>query len=318
MNVDMDVDILIIALFLISTLAIGLYASKGVTTFKDYAVGNRQISTTVISFSLIATIYGGRVLSAMMDAHYHQGFYAFILDLTSVVNVYLASRFVIVRMQEFVGHLSIAESMGRIYGSVTRVISAILGIIMSIAAITVQIKIGFSVTTLFFPELAHLSIYSPILLTIIFIVYASFGGARSVALTDVYQFCLFGVCFPMLIYTLFYYTNGPTSWTKISNCLPLNVNQVFVWNDILLKILPCFLWRSIFPFDPARMQRFYMVTSVQQAVKVFNRTAIARIVFPILFLSIAAALHICNHTIPKNQDVLHYILGLSYFPGMRA
>ena len=92
----MNVNLIIVGAFLSVTLAVGIYHGKGIKTFQDYAVGNRKMSTTVVALSLIATIYGGGILSSRLDVYYRQGFYALILDLTSPINIYLASRFFIV------------------------------------------------------------------------------------------------------------------------------------------------------------------------------------------------------------------------------
>lgn len=144
------IDLIIIGVFLVITLVIGLYYSKGIATFKDYAVGSSNMSTLVITVSLIATTYDGGILNSRLDGYYRRGLYMLIMDLASPVSFYFASRFIILRMKEFIGDLSIAESMGKLYGTTVRIITAIMGIIMTIAILAVQFKVGLLVVTSLF------------------------------------------------------------------------------------------------------------------------------------------------------------------------
>lgn len=311
------IDLIIIGGFLTLTLIMGLYHGRGITTFQDYAVGGKKMTTTVITLSMLATIYGGAMLSSRPNNYYHHGLYAFIIDLASPVNFYIAARFVIVRMKEFMGHLSIAESMGSLFGPIVRVYTAVLGIVISIAGLICQIKVGLNIITILFPDIEWLSGYSMTLLAILVVVYSSFGGARAVALTDVYQFLFFALCFPIVIFFCLY-QSGHLAMQKLMEIPSFNLTKVFTWDDSLTCVLSHFVWRSIFPFDAARSQRFYMTSSIFQAQKVFNRTAVSRIFVLLLFLGLAMALHIGGHTIKPSQNLLYYIVDLAYFPGMRG
>lgn len=314
-----NIDLLIIGIFLMVTLAIGMYYSRGITTFRDYAVGNRKTSTMVLTTSLIATVYGAKALHVGFNDHYREGFYAF-KYLSGSVSVYLASRFLIVRMKEFVGHLSIAESMGSIYGPTVRTLTAILGIILSITILAAQIKIGLDMTIKIFPHSARLQIMMASLLVI---GYATFGGARAVALTDLYQFLLFGLYVPMLLFVLLYYYNG-NLWVGLKNLTTMpqfNLNSLFTWHDTLKNNLTWLIWWSLFTsFNPAYIQRFYMASSLPQAVKVFKRSSMIRILFfTPLFLIVAVALHLSgSHGIQSHQSTLDYIMHLNYWPGMQG
>ncbi|WP_339044527.1 sodium:solute symporter family protein [Cardinium endosymbiont of Tipula unca] len=301
------------------TLAIGFYYGRSVTTFRDYAIGNRNMSDFVLTVSLIATTYGGVILNSRLDALYHQGFYVVMMYLASPINYYLATRFVIVRMKEFSGHFSVAESMGSIYGSAVRMLSAIFGIMLTVALLASQFKVGLRISTILYPEIEEFSTYSAMVLAGLVILYSTFGGARAVAFTDVYQFFLFGICFPILIFTFLYYAKNPLdNWRNLKAIPQFNISKVLTWNEALVGSLTYFIWRSVFPFDPARIQRFYMSSSVYQAKKVFKNSAVIRAILVLLFFSVALALHLGGHKISTAQNVLDYIVELSYFPGMRG
>ncbi|MDD9139924.1 MAG: sodium:solute symporter family protein [Candidatus Cardinium sp.] len=318
------IDLIIIALFLIATFSIGVYYGRGIKTFQTYAVGSRKMSVPVITLSLLATTYGGGILSSAPNDYYHLGLYAFMMDLASPINFYFASRFVLSRMKEFIYNLSIAESMGVIYGPVVRVVTALFGIVMTVSLLTVQVKFGQIVITELLSSHttdlpSHYTAIALLILSLLFIGYATFGGARSVAVTDVYQFLLFGLCFPVLIFLFLNHTKDfIAGWQKLIALPVYNPIKVFQWNDILKGILIYIFYRTIFPFDPARIHRFYMSSSPQQAVKVFNRSALIRVLLAFLFLSLAISLHISGHVIDRNCNVMRYIIKLAYFPGMHG
>ncbi|MDD9140089.1 MAG: sodium:solute symporter family protein [Candidatus Cardinium sp.] len=311
------IDLMIIGLSLIGTLAIGIYYGRGIKTFQEYAVGSRKMSTSVLTISLIATMYGARILHAGLDVCYRQGFEALMrLSVIMAVILYFFSRLIMPRMKAFMGHLSIAESMGSLYGSAARIITALLGIVLSIALLTVQIKVVLEIITLLFPEVVPFQTHSTILLTLLVMAYATFGGARAVAITDVYQFFLFGLCFPLLLFVLLFSTEDlATGWQKLTALPQFNPNKMYAAHT-LTTLLSDFTFRHLLMLIPAYIQRFYMASSVGQAAKVLNKMALAPCVIGLLIFSVSAALHIRGDSIPSNQNVLHYILSLSYFPGM--
>ncbi|MDD9140047.1 MAG: HD domain-containing protein [Candidatus Cardinium sp.] len=316
-----QIDLLIIGLFLLITLIIGLYYGRGIKTFQDYAVGNKKMSTMVITLSLIATTYGGSILSSRPEGYYRSGLHALIMDLASPINFYIASRFILLRMKEFVNHFSIAESMGSMYGAVVRVVTAIFGIMITVSLLTVQVKVGQIVITSLLPSTiaSDHATMALTMLSLLFIGYTTLGGSRSVAITDVYQFLLFGLCFPMLIPLFLYHAEDLGSgYQKLMRLPTFNPNSVFQWNDMLKGTLTYVFCRTIFPFDPARIQRFYMAASVYQAASVFNKAAIIRILLTLSFLSLAIALHIGHPIINPDCNVMNYIIGLTYFPGIRG
>ncbi|MDD9140011.1 MAG: sodium:solute symporter family protein, partial [Candidatus Cardinium sp.] len=311
-------DLLIIGIFLFLTLAIGFYYGKGILTFQDYAVGNRKIASTAITLSLLATIYGGRAIYDTLNFYYDKGVSAYIRDLFLPVIYFIFSRFVIVRMHEFIGHLSIAESMGSLYGSAVRVITGILGIMVAIVALIVQIRISLEITSLLFPEITEISTYVIILSTLLWIGYTTVGGARSVAITDVYQFLLFGLCFPLLIFVFLYYAKGPLiKGQKIISIIHFQISKTHAQEMAKVLLYSCIISTGLF-FNPACFHRFYMSASLTQACKVLNRSAIIRIFIPILFLMVLIALLAAGHTIQHNQNIIKYIIDCKYFPGLRA
>lgn len=312
------IDLIIITGFLILTLVIGLYHGKGVTSFQDYAVGNKRMPTTVIILSLIATIYGGRTLHDNLNSLYHKGVGVCIKPLLSTIIHLVFARWLFVRMKEFTDHLSIAESMGYIYGSAVRMLTGLLGIMMTIGPLTVQMTIGHQMTTTLLPELAQWSTYSTLFLAIWIMCYATFGGMRAVAWTDVYQFLLFGLCMPILIFVLLYYAHSSVNWQKIIHMPYLQVDTMLAQHSTMLNALGSCICSAMLFFNPTYLQRFYMASSIPQAQKVISRSAIILFLLLIPCIVVVVILHITDHLIPPHKNVLHYIIELASFSGMRG
>ncbi|WP_243017867.1 sodium:solute symporter family protein [Candidatus Cardinium hertigii] len=313
----MNPDLIIIAIFLVITFAIGLYASKGVKNFQEYAVGNRKMRSFVIAISLIATSYGGRSLTHGVEIHYEYGFYHLMSTIAHIVGLYLTARFIILRMQAFVGHLSIAESMGHLYGPIVRMVTGIFSIIFSTLILTSQLTVGLTIAKMIYPEIKEFSHYATIILALLVITYSTFGGARAVALTDVYQFFLFGLCFPILIFMSFYYVNNPiANWQRLTAIPHFNISKVITIDNILRWISVSLLWAVFSIFDPPSIQRFYMTASTKEAAKTLYKRIMIEASLIILFFTIAVAVHLGDHVIGTNQHVIDYLIQLAYFPGM--
>lgn len=73
---NLDISSVIFISFLIATLILGLASSRGVSSIKEYAIGNRNFSTATIVATIVATwISGGFFYSSITEA-YNNGLYS--------------------------------------------------------------------------------------------------------------------------------------------------------------------------------------------------------------------------------------------------
>ncbi|WP_339043916.1 hypothetical protein [Cardinium endosymbiont of Tipula unca] len=112
------------------------------------------------------------------------------------------------------------------------------------------------------------------------ILYAALGGARSVAMTDVFQFLCFGCALPIIGYLLLRYAKIPLAdgWAYFKQ-LPATVYRygphIFSIQEFRNKALRAIV--ALFSmFSPLAIQRFYMAKSVQQSQKVVLAYVAAR------------------------------------------
>ena len=127
------------------------------------------------------------------------GVFFMVPGLSDAVSFLLLGYIMIPRMARFLGSLSIAESMGSLYGKQVRIISAISGIIPAIGSIAIQFVILSSMVSYLLGVSSSIAL---ILSSMIVISYSAVGGIRAITFTDVIQFATFGVVIPTVS---FYY-----------------------------------------------------------------------------------------------------------------
>lgn len=181
----MEIDLVIISTFLVATLMLGLSHSRGIKTFKDYALGG-GMSTFVLTCSLVATLSQAQTLNGIRGI-YRSGFPQFFLFIIILFMTYFGARVFIVRMAEFLGDFSIAESMGRLYGPIARIITALTVLALMTCFAVTQLKVILEVVHCSLPDMpSSAADWFALVTGLIVILYAALGGAKSVAMTDVF------------------------------------------------------------------------------------------------------------------------------------
>lgn len=79
----------------------------------------------------------------------------------------------IIRMQEFNDNDSIAESMGVLFGKSVRIVTALSGILFSLGAVSIQIRITANILAMCCDIQNHSLM---VIATLIVLIYSSFGG----------------------------------------------------------------------------------------------------------------------------------------------
>ncbi len=111
------------------------------------------------------------------------------------------------RMTPFMRNLSMAETIGSVYGQTPRIITALSSIAASIATISIQISV-ISLTIGMCASSVNPKLLT-IIATLILIFYSAFGGIRAVTYTDVLQFLTFTIVIPILAWFIFQKIDKP-------------------------------------------------------------------------------------------------------------
>ena len=313
---NFNIDIAIVIGFLIFNLGVGLYFGRNVQNIKDYALGGRNFSTATLSAAIIATWVGGDNFSLYLSESYTEGLY-FILSSFAALAAFLIIGYIYApRMQEFLGDLTIAESMGKLYGQKVRIITSIFGFIVIASLVSMQFKIS---ATLLSHLLGSSGLYTTIVSAGIVILYSSFGGIRSVTFTDIVQFFTFGTIVPVIALIVW---SGIDDVEIIANTvqnnslfdigLLLDYETPRFWSFLTLMLL--FL---IPGFDPSIFQRISMSKDPKQLKKAFTNAAIAVLVVQLL-ISWISILILSKDSSLSSENLFGYILDNYSYPGLKA
>ena len=188
--------LLIIAIFIVFSLWFGIYHGRGVNNFRKYAIGDKKYHTAIVVATIVATHFGGGFIFGGLENAYKKGLYFAFPGILSVTSLLIIGCVFSFRTGEFLNHLSIAESMGSLYGNKVRVMTAISGILRSTIGVAMEFHVIARILLIFCPIPRGIAIT---IAALIVILYTVFGGIRSVTFTDVVQFVTFSTTIPVII-----------------------------------------------------------------------------------------------------------------------
>jgi len=311
-----NVDIIFVILFLLLNLAVGIYAGKGVNTIREYAVGNKTFSTQAIAATIIATWMSGSFFTVVVSQAYKEGIWVIPLALGDVISLIIIGYVIAPKMKKFMYNLSVAETMGQLYGQKARLVTAIASIAQATAMLALQIKVFSTVFTHF---LGVSSTYAVCLSSFTVIVYSAWGGIKAVTLTDIIQFFTFGTFIPLFAMFIWQAFNSVDSISHAFNHDPLfDYTQLINYQHP--KFFPnfgMFLWFLIPSLNAPTFQRTLMARNTEQIRNAFSQAAIAYsfIVFFICFIGLVVLAH--DKTLDPNNIVMH-IVDKYAFAGLKA
>ncbi|WP_341752660.1 MULTISPECIES: sodium:solute symporter family protein [unclassified Candidatus Tisiphia] len=316
MHLSWDLDTAIFATFLIFNLAVGLFYSRGIKNIKEYAIGNRNFSTSTITATIIATCIGGGLFSEAVSESYKQGLYFIIPALGEPLALVIVGYFLAPRMAEFLGNLSIAEAMGTLYGKKVQLLTAIAGIFLCIGIVAVQFKVSATMLQLFF----NVSSFHAVLASaVIVILYSAFGGIKAVTFTDIIQFLTFGTVVPIITLIIWGTLHDPHKvFVTITENPLFDYRQVFNFNDF--KFISSFFLLLFFlipAFQPVFFQRLAMAKNIIQVRKSFITGGLISLTILVIIIWVGILLLANNPNLDPEKLLAHIIENHSY-PGLRG
>jgi Na+/proline symporter len=313
---NFDIDIAIVVIFLIMTLVVGVGHGKNVKTIKDYALGGRNFSTGALVATIVATWASGSLFFTALAKTYTDGLYFTFATFGISSSMLITSFILIPRMGEFLGKVSIAETMGDLYGNKVRFITAIAGTVGAAGVIAVQFKIFGNVVSYFIGLPPTIAI---IISGVIATMYSAFGGIKAVTFTDILQGFAFGVIIPLLgfvIWSHFYHMDYPIasalSDPKFSLNFLYNPSNNNFWNFIFL-----FIYFVMPDMRASDFQRISMGRDVAQVKKAYIISAIIFTIIVIAISWIPFIIYTINPNVESSQ-LLPYIIDEFSFIGLKG
>ncbi|KJV55735.1 solute symporter family protein, partial [Orientia tsutsugamushi str. Karp] len=312
----LNIDLILVGLFLIANLAIGLWYGKEVKSVRDYALGGQNFSTASLASTLIATFIGGSTFSLGLYEIYALGILAVLPIIGQILGLLCYPYILIPRMQEFFGKVSVADVMGDLYGKHIRIIGAACVIIRSATGIAMQIKVF---STMFNHFLGIDSVYATIISSMVVIIYSAFGGIRAVVFTDIFQSLAFGAFIPTLAILIWGMLG---SWESIANTL--TTNPIFDPKILLdyhnintLQYYGIFFYCFLPDTNPAMFHRILISRNTVQASKAFKIMIPMHLLFCV-FVGFIGLILLSSHQNIETNNLVPYIIDSYAYPGFKG
>ncbi|AVP87920.1 Putative Na+/proline symporter [Candidatus Phycorickettsia trachydisci] len=315
----MTLDLFLFSSFLVLSLILGLISSTRISNISEYAIGNRDFSTPTMVATIIATWIGAGFFSHNLIETYRQGLYYLIpASMNSLVLVLMGYVFA-PRMGEFLGKLSVAESMGEMFGQKTRIITVIFGLIRSICYLGVNFKVSSQILELLFGASGY---YATVWSALIVLIYSTLGGIRSVTFTDFIQFLTFGCLMPaiaIIAWQSLGERNIDIVWDTLTTSPLFDYRAIFdLKNPKLYEMLGVSLFFLIPKFGPENFQRISMARSINQAMRSFKVAGLICFLIQSIVVIIGIFILSDNPRLKPDGLVSYIISHYAYFPGFKG
>jgi solute:Na+ symporter, SSS family len=268
-----DIDITIVAIYLIITLIVGIWKGRNIKSMQEYAVADRNYPVPILVATIAATWYGGGDTIGVAEKSFSLGIIVILLSMLNSVPKFFIGSLIAPRMKHFKNAISAGDIMGNLYGTSAKVITGVAGLGLSMGYIGAQIASLGYVLNCFFGIDPLIGIYVS---AGIVIIYSAFGGIKSVTATDVIQFGAIVVVIPQMAVIAFNKVGGFQG--LINNIEPskLDFFPDYMTNfDLIFTILV-----YITPFlNPAMVQRLLLAKNSKDMAKSFKISALIDLAF---------------------------------------
>ena len=310
------IDICICIVFLLLNIIVGaLYRGKS-KSFREYAIGDKKFSTAVLTATLVATWLSGSLLTICLRETYSRGLYYIIaLIFGRTAGLLIMGRVIGPRIGKFINNLSIADSLGTLYGKHVQVIVGIGGVLGSIGYLAIQFKVITTIISILFNyDGAAITIITASIL----ILYARSGGVKAVTFTDVLQFFTFGIFLPILALSIWGNLKDHGQVAHLLTTNPLfDFKEVVKWSPEFIATLSMIVYFVVPSLSPEAFQRMAMAHNATQIKRSFAWATLLCVIVQLCMIWIAILLLIDQPGL-NPKELVQYIMDHHAYPGLRG
>lgn len=295
-----NIELILVLIYLFSTLILGIFSGRKVNTFRDYAVGKKNLPTIVVGMTICATLIGGGSSLGTSTEVYKFGIIVMFAKYGVSLGALITGIFFIPKIEKFMGKLSVGEIVEEMYGKKVRIITGICGALLSLGRVTAQMMaIGFVMQYIF----GLTQSFGTICGALVIIIYSTFGGVRSVVFTDVLQFIALSITIPIVLNLALKNIGG---YQSLFSMLPEDKISLYPSKEIFFKYLMVFFYMGIPMMSPPLVQRVLMSKSTRKAKQSFIFLSVT----DMLFTTISGLLGLTAYVINKNMEANTVLLNL--------
>jgi SSS family solute:Na+ symporter len=304
------IDYAIFIAALIAVLVVGIKSGEKVKNLADYATSRGQkFSTPVLAMTLVVTAVGSNSSIGSIAEIYNDGIIYIVADfLTLTGKILLIQHAANFMARRYRGRFSLYGILEEEYGEIPARLSSGIAVFISIIYLSMQI-IGMGYIAKTFLGIPF--IWGASISTLVFVAYSSLGGIRGVVYTDVLQFFIVLVVFPILVGVIVYKVGGlQTVFANLPQEKKLVLNHPNFTEYAYLTLfwmLPFGLLRAIF------IQRFLMCRDGKE----LTQMGMSFILFYAVFLMVVAIIGLSGIALLEGTHSGKEIIPLlmkNYFP----
>jgi SSS family solute:Na+ symporter len=307
---SLTIDHFICFFMLLLTFVLGISSTGKVKGLEEYALSKgHKFSTPVISMTLIVTMIGSNASVGSISEIYNNGIIYACYLVAVLIGIFLliqyASKFIIGR---YTGSVSLYGIIEKEYGKWPAKFSSAVSVFISIIAISIQmIGMGYIAK-----NFLGISFYLGLAVTsVIFVMYSTVSGIRGVVYTDVLQFFIILVVFPILVGFVIYKTGD---LDVILSAVPEEKFEIINHVNFIEYIFLSLFWIMPFAFlYPDLIQRFLMCNNEKQIKDIGKYWLSFQIFFMIMMLIIGFASISLVSNISSGKEVIPALMN-EYFP----
>jgi SSS family solute:Na+ symporter len=194
----MEMDLAIVAVYLVVTLVLGIWSGRQVWTIREFAVDPGRTSSLAMYATIYATYIGGGSTMGMAEKAFSSGLVFPLIYFIGSLDLMFIGLFIAPKMERFLGSAISPGGFAKIFwGPVGERVTGIMGMFFSVGRVAAQVStIGY-----IFHHMLGISFEGGVCLGFgLLVFYSSFGGIRSVIATDVIQYVVLIVSFPIVTY----------------------------------------------------------------------------------------------------------------------
>ncbi|WP_194966729.1 sodium:solute symporter family protein [Rickettsia endosymbiont of Cardiosporidium cionae] len=216
---------LIIVACLVIIVCTELKKISTVDSFSYFALGNRNFTLWELVATIVATYLSASSFILALYQIHNEGLHYTLTITATYLGLIMCALFIIPRMQSFLGSLSIAEAMNKIYGKELRYIISCTIIINSVGMVAAQFRAFGSVFEYYTTINTSIAITFSSMLVI---VYSTLGGIRAVIYTDFIQLAIFiGVLVIITLLSTYYLDNSGNKLLNTTEYRGFNIKKIF-------------------------------------------------------------------------------------------
>ena len=259
MFIHMNIDNIILTLYLLILLIVGVLKRLPLTKFSDYSTSNVAYSKLIIVATLFSTSVGGGTVFGLSEKAFSSDMsYTYGLLLSIPIDIVI-SIFIVPKMEKYQGFLSIGDIMHGNYGLVGRIIIGVAALFFTLGFLGAQI----GVSSYIFEYMFKVGKIKAIIFSYsIVIIYTIFGGIHSILFTNLLQFFAIILTLPIITIVGFItvYKQGIDIIIPVSKYAITSGNML---NDTIL----CWLTFSCICLHPPLIQRIFISKDSKQFQK---------------------------------------------------